>query len=80
MYNAINSSIDAFRGEHDTAGSMTAGALTGALFRATCMFLPITSALVLSLTFSPAGVRPALVSATIVSGAAGVWSLVKKSV
>ena len=62
MYNAINSSIDAFRGQHDTAGSMTAGALTGALFRAT------------------SGVRPALVSATIVSGAAGVWSLVKKSV
>ena len=80
MYNAINSSIDAFRGEHDTAGSMTAGALTGALFRATCTFLPITSAQVLPLTFSPAGVRPALVSATIVSGAAGVWSLVKKSV
>jgi mitochondrial import inner membrane translocase subunit TIM23 len=81
MYNAINSSIDAFRGQHDTAGSMTAGALTGALFRATCES-PSTSSIVdLSLiTFQKAGVRPALVSATIVSGAAGVWSLVKKSV
>ncbi|KAJ2934865.1 hypothetical protein H1R20_g2215, partial [Candolleomyces eurysporus] len=62
IYNGINSTIDSFRGKHDTAGSMTAGALTGAIFKST------------------AGVRPALVSATIVSGMAGVWSVVKKSV
>ncbi|TEB29082.1 Tim17-domain-containing protein [Coprinellus micaceus] len=62
IYNGINSSIDAYRGQHDTAGSMAAGALTGAVFRST------------------AGVKPALISATIVSGAAGLWSLVKKSV
>lgn len=35
MYNGINSSIDAFRGKHDTAGSMAAGAVTGALFKST---------------------------------------------
>ncbi|EAU90199.1 mitochondrial import inner membrane translocase subunit tim23 [Coprinopsis cinerea okayama7 len=62
MYNGINSSIDAFRGKHDTAGSMTAGALTGLLFKST------------------SGVRPAIVSASVVSGMAGIWSLVKKSV
>lgn len=33
VYNLINSSIDAFRGKHDTAGSVVAGALTGAVFR-----------------------------------------------
>ncbi|CAB4255404.1 similar to Saccharomyces cerevisiae YNR017W TIM23 Essential component of the Translocase of the Inner Mitochondrial membrane (TIM23 complex) [Maudiozyma barnettii] len=33
-YNIINSSIDAFRGKHDVAGSVIAGGLTGALFRA----------------------------------------------
>lgn len=32
-YNIINSSIDGFRGKHDIAGSVVAGALTGALFR-----------------------------------------------
>ncbi|TFK25594.1 mitochondrial import inner membrane translocase subunit tim23 [Coprinopsis marcescibilis] len=62
LYNGINSSIDAFRGKHDTAGSMTAGAITGALFKST------------------SGIKPAIVSASIVSGMAGVWSLVKKSV
>lgn len=35
MYNGINSSIDAVRGEHDTVGSMAAGALTGVLYKAT---------------------------------------------
>ncbi|QLQ81329.1 hypothetical protein HG537_0F00900 [Torulaspora globosa] len=32
-YNLINSSIDSFRGKHDTPGSVVAGALTGALFK-----------------------------------------------
>ncbi|KAL4063144.1 Tim17/Tim22/Tim23/Pmp24 family-domain-containing protein [Scleroderma citrinum] len=62
VYNGINSSIDSFRGKHDTAGSMAAGALTGALYKST------------------AGVRPALAAATLVSGLAGIWSYVKKSV
>ena len=35
VYNAFNSSIDSFRGEHDTYGSMAAGALTGALYKST---------------------------------------------
>ena len=62
VYNGVNSSIDAWRGQHDTAGSMAAGAVTGALFKST------------------AGVKPALVAATVVSGMAGLWSYVKKSV
>lgn len=35
LYNGVNSSIDAFRGEHDSMGSMAAGAVTGALFKST---------------------------------------------
>lgn len=35
VYNGINSTIDSFRGKHDTAGSMAAGALTGALYKST---------------------------------------------
>ncbi|KAF8740012.1 hypothetical protein AX14_009132 [Amanita brunnescens Koide BX004] len=62
VYNGLNSSIDAMRGKHDTLGSMTAGALTGAIFKST------------------AGVKPAIVAATLVSGMAGVWSFVKKSI
>ncbi|KIJ62050.1 hypothetical protein HYDPIDRAFT_115225 [Hydnomerulius pinastri MD-312] len=62
VYNGLNSSIDAFRGKHDTAGSMAAGAMTGALYKST------------------AGVKPALAAATFISGLAGLWSYVKKSV
>jgi len=62
VYNGINSTIDSFRGKHDIAGSMTAGGLTGALYKST------------------AGVRPAIAAATFVSGLAGIWSYVKKSV
>ncbi|EHN00465.1 Tim23p [Saccharomyces cerevisiae x Saccharomyces kudriavzevii VIN7] len=32
-YNIVNSTIDTLRGKHDTAGSVGAGALTGALFK-----------------------------------------------
>jgi mitochondrial import inner membrane translocase subunit TIM23 len=35
VYNAINSSIDSFRGKHDVFGGMAAGALTGALYKST---------------------------------------------
>ncbi|PPQ79684.1 hypothetical protein CVT25_003258 [Psilocybe cyanescens] len=62
MYNGVNSSIDALRGKHDTAGSMAAGAVTGALFKST------------------AGIKPVIAAATVVSGMAGIWSYVKKSV
>jgi hypothetical protein len=33
IYNAVNSSIDSYRGTHDQYGSMAAGGLTGALFK-----------------------------------------------
>ncbi|KAH0582958.1 Mitochondrial import inner membrane translocase subunit tim23 [Termitomyces sp. J132] len=62
VYNGVNSSIDAFRGKHDTLGSMGAGAVTGALFKST------------------AGVKPAIAAAAFMSGMAGIWSYVKKSV
>ncbi|TFK74913.1 Tim17-domain-containing protein [Pluteus cervinus] len=62
MYNGVNSSIDAVRGKHDIIGSMTAGGVTGALFKST------------------AGVKPAIVAAGFMSGMAGLWSFVKKSV
>ena len=35
VYNGINSSIDHWRGRHDTVGSMIAGALTGAIYKST---------------------------------------------
>lgn len=44
VYNGVNSSIDAFRGKHDTLGSMTAGALTGALYKATAGVKPAMAA------------------------------------
>ncbi|KAH9479655.1 Mitochondrial import inner membrane translocase subunit tim23 [Psilocybe cubensis] len=44
MYNGVNSSIDALRGKHDTAGSMAAGAVTGALFKSTAGIKPAIAA------------------------------------
>jgi import inner membrane translocase subunit TIM23 len=35
VYNVINSSVDGFRGKHDTLGSMIAGSMTGALYKST---------------------------------------------
>jgi import inner membrane translocase subunit TIM23 len=35
VYNAINSSIDHWRGRHDIVGSMTAGGITGAIYKST---------------------------------------------
>ena len=35
VYNGINTSIDHWRGRHDAAGSMVAGALTGAIYKST---------------------------------------------
>jgi hypothetical protein len=35
FYNGVNSSIDAFRGHHDIMGGMAAGAISGAMFKAT---------------------------------------------
>ncbi|KAI0629154.1 mitochondrial import inner membrane translocase subunit tim23 [Trametes polyzona] len=44
VYNAFNSSIDAIRGQHDTYGSMAAGALTGALYKSTAGVKPALAA------------------------------------
>jgi import inner membrane translocase subunit TIM23 len=44
VYNGINSSIDAFRGKHDTLGSMSAGALTGILYKSTAGVKPALAA------------------------------------
>ncbi|KAI0741556.1 mitochondrial import inner membrane translocase subunit tim23 [Daedaleopsis nitida] len=44
VYNAFNSSIDHFRGQHDTYGSMAAGALTGALYKSTAGVKPALAA------------------------------------
>lgn len=63
-------------------GSMAAGAVTGALFKSTGMF----SSQKISRWFShlcpvmSAGIKPAIAAATVVSGMAGIWSYVKKSV
>lgn len=35
VYNGVNSSIDAARGKHDILGSVSAGAITGALYKST---------------------------------------------
>ncbi|KAA1468769.1 Tim17-domain-containing protein, partial [Dentipellis sp. KUC8613] len=43
-YNGINSTIDAVRGKHDTLGSMSAGALTGALYKSTAGVRPALAA------------------------------------
>jgi len=61
FYNGVNSSIDAFRGHHDIMGGMAAGAISGAMFKAT------------------AGVRSAVVSATLMMAASGTWAWAKKT-
>lgn len=44
VYNGINSSIDHWRGRHDAAGSMVAGALTGAIYKSTAGVKPALAA------------------------------------
>jgi mitochondrial import inner membrane translocase subunit TIM23 len=51
VYNGINSSIDLFRGKHDTLGSMGAGALTGLLYKSTGMYHYNRAAAVIFLTY-----------------------------
>lgn len=36
FYNGVNATIDSYRGQHDLAGGLAAGAISGALFRAPC--------------------------------------------
>jgi hypothetical protein len=65
-------------------GSMAAGAVTGALFKSTGMSSLFSnrqlSFFLIFVVFSSAGVKPAIAAATVVSGMAGIWSYVKKSV
>lgn len=80
VYNGINSSIDHWRGRHDAAGSMVAGALTGVIYKSTgacfsSLFLNPTTHI-----SNQAGVKPALAAATFMSGLAGIWSFLKQSV
>ena len=51
IYNGINSSIDAWRGKHDSWGSMAAGGITGALFKSTGK-LSVSTASILSCAIS----------------------------
>ncbi|CCD27357.1 protein transporter TIM23 NDAI_0K01660 [Naumovozyma dairenensis CBS 421] len=43
-YNLINSSIDSFRGKHDTPGAIAAGAITGAIFKSSKGLKPMAYA------------------------------------
>ncbi|KAJ9105776.1 hypothetical protein QFC20_004263 [Naganishia adeliensis] len=40
FYNGVNSSIDAYRGKHDTYGAIAAGALSGVIYKATAGLKP----------------------------------------
>ncbi|KAJ3720923.1 Tim17/Tim22/Tim23/Pmp24 family-domain-containing protein [Lentinula raphanica] len=44
VYNGVNSSIDAARGKHDILGSVSAGAITGVLYKSTAGVKPALSA------------------------------------
>jgi import inner membrane translocase subunit TIM23 len=92
MYNAVNSTIDAVRGEHDFAGGMAAAAISGAIFKSTGEFGCITiekhtsllmyqSVWLANFSGSPsiAGVKPALAGATIMMGASAAWTAAKKT-
>lgn len=56
-YNGINSTIGYYRGKHDAANSVVAGALSGMIFKST------------------RGVKPMLISGSIVAGIAGAWAV-----
>ena len=57
VYNGINSTIGYYRGKHDSANSIVAGALSGMLFKST------------------KGLRPMLISGSLVAGIAGAWAV-----
>lgn len=75
----MNSSIDAARGKHDILGSVSAGAITGALYKSTGNIFTFNFFYYSADYFgSSAGVKPALSAALFMSGMAGIWSYVKK--
>lgn len=78
IYNAINSSIDSYRGKHDAYGSMAAGGLTGALFKSTGKSVLDVLMNQCLRELLAAGVRPAIATATLMTGAAGIWSFMKR--
>lgn len=57
VYNGINSTIGYYRGKHDTANSIVAGALSGMIFKST------------------RGVRPMVISGSVVASIAGAWAV-----
>jgi len=61
VYNGFNSTLGYYRGKHDSANSIAAGALSGMLFKST------------------RGIRPMMISGSIVASAAGGWVLIRKT-
>jgi len=57
VYNGVNSTIGYYRGRHDSANSITAGVISGMIFKCT------------------RGLRPMLISGTLVGGAATAWAV-----
>lgn len=86
MYNAVNSTIDAFRGQHDFYGGMGAAAISGAIFKCTGEHLRDNDLLLHSkpthmefvVLQTSAGVKPALAGATLMMGASAAWTGAKK--
>ena len=56
-YNGINSTLGYYRGRHDAANSVVAGALSGMVFKST------------------RGVKPMLISGSVVASIAGAWAV-----
>ena len=57
VYNGINSTIGYYRGKHDSANSVAAGALSGMIFKST------------------RGIKPMMISGSIVASVAGAWAV-----
>ena len=56
-YNGINSTMGYYRGRHDAANSVVAGALSGMVFKST------------------RGIKPMLISGSVVASIAGAWAV-----
>ncbi|EON64476.1 hypothetical protein W97_03708 [Coniosporium apollinis CBS 100218] len=62
VYNGINSTIGYYRGKHDAANSVVAGAISGAIFKST------------------RGIKPMMISGSIVASVAAAWAVTRKVV